>query len=286
MTEPKFGEAPVNTDFWYLKAGLYHQEDYKFDGYKKGLGLVLFRDNIKAVIFPIITIDVYCTNCKRETIFSPVKRDDDYLVIDDKSSLFVKNIEYAHFKCSRKQCKSNLFFIFDFKDGILTKIGQYPSIADIISPTIEKYGKVLEPDLIADWQRALGLKAHGIGAGSYVYLRKIIERMVMNAFGLALKSNKIDREKFKKSRYPQKIKMLSEFLPSYLIDNSIVYSILSKGVHELTEEECHEYFDVIHTSIEIICEEKLREFERAKKALAGKKSLQKVLKKIKGESKK
>ena len=74
--------------------------------------------------------------------------------------------------------------------------------------------------------------------------------------------------------------MLSEYLPTYLVSNAKVYSVLSRGVHELSEEECSDFFDVIHTSVEIICEEKLAKLERDKKAAIGAKALQKVLLRI------
>lgn len=278
MAKLSFGESPVEPSFWFLKAALYHSEDYKFDGCWKH-GFDALRTNILNVIFPNITIDVYCPTCKRETVFKSAERINDW--VNDKKEPVIKNlVQYTHFKCSRRQCHGDLFFVFKISDAVITKIGQFPSIADLISPEIKKYRAVLNSNLISDWQRAVGLKAHGIGAGSYVYLRRIIENMVNEAYQLAAKENNIDQEGYSKSRWPEKIKMLSEYLPSYLVKNAKVYSVLSKGVHELSEEECSDYFDVMHTSIEIICEEKLAELERNKKIDIGSKALQKVLQQI------
>ena len=278
MAKLAYGKSPVEPSFWFSEAGLYHSEDYKFDNCW-GHGFDTFRTNILSVIFPNITIDIYCPSCKRETVFKPAERQIDWF--NDNHEPVIKNlVQYAHFKCSRRHCNSNLFFVFQIADGVITKIGQYPSIADLISPEIKKSGAVLSSRLISDWQRAVGLRAHGIGAGSYVYLRRIIETMVNEASLLAIKEKKINQEDYSRSRWPEKIKMLSEYLPEYLVENSKVYSVLSKGVHELSEEECAEYFDVMHTSIEIICEEKLAKLERDKKAATGAKALQKVLQRI------
>ena len=161
-----------------------------------------------------------------------------------------------------------------------TKVDTADKAMEIAHSFIKKYSPVLDSKLIADWQRAIGLRAHGIGAGSYVYLRRIIENMVVNAAMLAIKNEDIDQDSYDRSRWPERIKMLSSYLPEYLVKNSKVYGVLSKGVHELTEEECADYFDVMHTSIEIICEEKLAELERSKKASLGSKALQKVLQKL------
>jgi hypothetical protein len=281
LADLKYGEIPVQPDFWFLKAGLYHTENYTFDKCMS-YGFINYRDNILSVIYPKITIDVYCLNCKRETVFLPVEREINWY--NSKDQKIVKyGVHYAHFKCSRNQCRSELYYVFHFLNGKLTKIGQYPSIADLLSPKIKKYSAVMDSELISDWQRAIGLRAHGIGAGSYVYLRRIIERMVLEASSLAISDGQIDQEIFNRSRWPEKIKMLKSYLPQYLVENSMVYGVLSKGVHELSEDECADYFDVMHTSIEIICDQKIADLERTKKATEGAKALQKVLHKLKSE---
>lgn len=277
MVKLEYGKSPVEPSFWFLKAALYHKEDYKFE-YTPRTGFSKLRENLLSVIFPNISIDVYCPSCKRETVFNPLKRENDW--IHENQNIIKEGINCAHFFCSRRQCGSGLFFVFHLDKGILTKIGQFPSIADLISPELKKYSAVLDSKLISDWQRAVGLRAHGIGAGSYVYLRRIIENMVNNASKIALKDGKIQEEEYSKSRWPEKIKMLSGYLPSYLVENAKVYSVLSIGVHELSEEDCSDYFPVINTAIEIICEEKLADLERNKKAKSGTKALQKVLEKI------
>ena len=278
MKELKYGQVPVEPSFWFLEAALYHHEDYSFPDCEER-GFRTLRSNLMAVIFPKITIDVYCPKCKRETVFNPVERKDDWLTLAGYPAIG-NGINYSHFRCSRAECNANLYYVFHLSDGVLTKIGQYPSIADLLSLEIKKYKPVLGSDLISDWQRAIGLRAHGIGAGSYVYLRRIIEKMVNDAAELAINEGEVDEEAYSRSRWPEKIKMLSKYLPEYLVRNAKVYGVLSKGVHELSEEECSDYFDVVHTSIEIICEEKLAELERKKKASAGEKALQKVLQQI------
>jgi len=53
------------------------------------------------------------------------------------------------------------------------------------------------------------------------------------------------------------------------VRNSQIYGILSKGVHELTEDECKHYFPAIKTGIIVILDQQLRiieEREALKKA--------------------
>ena len=271
----KFGENPVEPSFWFKEAPLYHREEYSFED-AHDVGFTTLRNNLMAIIFPKISIDSYCTSCKRETVFTPANRELDWTG-EDGRDVIRNGVQYAKFVCTRKTCSSWLFFVFLIESGSkVTKIGQYPSIADLVSPQIRKYLTVLDDGLISDWQRAVGLRAHGIGAGSYVYLRRIIESLVNLAATSALDNGELDGELYRDARWPERIKLLAMHLPDYLVENAQVYGVLSQGVHELTEDECNAYFEVLHTSIEIICEEKLADKIRVAKASAGATALENV----------
>ncbi len=261
-------QPPPRPNFWYTKAPLYHSEDYS-SGQQ-------IKHRLKKIFFPEITIDCYCPACNEPTVFQPVEpfdmRRERLKNLLDSS----KRIYYAHFKCGRNDCVQELYFIFHLKGGTVTKVGQYPSIGDLVKPSIQRYRKVLSKDQTTDWQRAVGLSAHGIGAGSFVYLRRVIEQLINGVFEKAKSESNIDTEKYKSSRWPEKIKILQDYLPDFLTENALIYSILSKGVHELSEKECSSYFDIMHTSIEIICDEQLLEFERQEKAKKGSAAIQKI----------
>ena len=55
--------------------------------------------------------------------------------------------------------------------------------------------------------------------------------------------------------------------PDVLKDNKPLYGVLSKGIHELSEEECLKYFSVVREIIELILDERefLRQQEEKKK---------------------
>ena len=272
----RFGETPVEPIFWFKKAALYHTEDYSFEG-AKDYGFDTLRQNLMAVIFPKISIDSYCTSCSRDTVFTPATREANWTNQTNGGDIIRNGVQFAKFVCTRKTCGSLLFFVFVIEHGSkVTKIGQYPSIADLVSPELRKYSTVLNDGLVSDWQRAVGLRAHGIGAGSYVYLRRIIESLVTSAADSAIANGELDPELYRDARWPKRIKLLATHLPDYLVDNAKVYSLLSQGVHELTEDECNAYFEVLHASIEIICEEKLADKMRVAKASAGAVALENV----------
>lgn len=181
------------------------------------------------------------------------------------------------FVCSRY----NTFFhflihieVYDSKK-IISKVGQYPSVADFHISQIHKYDKVLPKDKMREFTKAIGLAANGIGIGSFVYLRRIFEHLVSEAFEKAKSENdEFDADAFSKAKMNNKIQMLSGYLPDFLVENYSIYGILSKGIHELSEEDCKSYFSILRESIEMILDEKednrLKELKKdnIKKALS------------------
>lgn len=136
----------------------------------------------------------------------------------------------------------------------LTKIGQYPSIKDLNVEHIKSYQKLLK-QYKREYTTALGLYSAGVGIGSFVYLRRIIEFLLETAFSKAEKDRKITKEKYKKERVNERIKLLKDYLPPFMVENTIIYGVLSKGIHELSEEECKDMFPILKNCIELILDE-------------------------------
>lgn len=59
--------------------------------------------------------------------------------------------------------------------------------------------------------------------------------------------------------------------------------MLSKGLHELTEQECLEHFDALRICIEIILDERVESKQKAAKQEQAKLALQTVIKKVTGD---
>lgn len=163
----------------------------------------------------------------------------------------------------------------------MKKIGQYPSVADLSLPKLKEYRKVMAKEDEKELKRAIGLFASGIGVGSFVYLRRIFERIILNASQKAIEEGKIKEEEFGKAHVDEKIKMLAEYLPKSLVNNPVFYGIISKGIHELSEEDCLEFFPVMQSFIMMILRqwEKIRRDEEEEKKLAA--SLSNIAAKVK-----
>jgi hypothetical protein len=137
-----------------------------------------------------------------------------------------------------------------------------PSLADLQEPLNRNAATVLGEQGRREFNRAVGLFAHDIGIGAFVYLRRIFENLINAAANEAIKQGQIKAEDFYGSRMDEKIVMLRADLPQFLVDNREWYGIVSKGIHELTEEECKEYFPVVRNGIEIILAQKAETLER------------------------
>lgn len=215
------------------------------------------------------SIDLYCTACKGHSIFKPSNK-------GQLPSKWVSGYAFAegelpfgsiHFSCTRDETHIFEIQIAHIGESII-KIGQFPSKADIENPEWNKYSKIIPSTYLSDIKKAIGLSAHGIGAGSFVYLRRVMEYLINEAYKKALSNPEFDNEKYHKSRIVEKIIQLKDYLPKILVDNKEAYSILSKGVHELEESECLENFDLLKTTIELILDEILNDKNREERELA------------------
>jgi hypothetical protein len=139
------------------------------------------------------------------------------------------------------------------------KVGQYPSLADIaIDENRQKYRSVLRGDNWSELYKAVGLAAHGEGIGSFVYLRRVFERLILSRFDEFKQEEGWDDEDFAQLRMDQKVALLKNHLPSYLVESKKIYSVFSLGIHELDNETCLHFFDIGKRSIIIILEDDLK----------------------------
>lgn len=151
----------------------------------------------------------------------------------------------------------------------MSKIGQLPAPADIAIAEARKYSKELDSEYFREFNRAIGLASHNVGIGSFVYLRRIIEKLVVQAGQENLEAEAL--ADFAVQKFRDKIQTVKQWLPDFLTGNKHLYSILNKGIHELEEEECLAAFEPCKTAIEIILDQHIAKSEAEKKrdAVAG-----------------
>ena len=247
------------------------------------------EDNIADLIELLkgnVKISAYCKECKQERVFRMKPIEHYFMTGPERNERIgcvslgekVESLQNMIFSTEAKQKKSpaeewkwinwqianttrlmkleyicsmdenhHLDYIVLTTNNSMMKIGQYPSIADMTFPELDAYKHVISKQDRKELGTALGLFASGVGAGSYVYLRRILERLIYQAKATA--GDKVDDEEFEQARVAERIKMLQGCLPEILIKNTTIYGILSKGIHELSEEECRKYFPVMKECI-------------------------------------
>lgn len=268
--EDNSNALPNISDF-YLNVPLY--KSFTFDEHQGNALLELhdFKGHI----------DCYCISCKQPSVFQT----DNYVMYTDQGNypprlVDKNNYIFKHkFSCSRNE-EHQLFFFFLIHNKTITKIGQYPSLADLATVDILKYRGILNNDLWREFSKAVGLTSHGIGIGAFVYLRRIFEHLVEEAHQKQITSNGWDEDLYKKSRMDERISLLKHSLPDFLVKNKSVYSILSKGIHELKEDECLDVFPIIKLGIELILDEKLEQLQREKKIKLASKEISELNRKL------
>lgn len=207
-------------------------------------------------------LDTYCVLCGKKSTFSTYRRNYIGNVYNNNNSPFIG----VFLRCTRED--SHLYMMtFEDLGGKFRKIGQTPSTKDILGEDIKKYKKVLKDDF-KNFNQAIGLFSHGVGAGSFVYLRRIFENLIHEKFEIAKYDGQIDVDTFIKVKMDEKIKMLSKYLPEILVEHRKIYSIMSLGIHELDDEKCLEYFPPLKLAIELILDEKLAEIEKENKLIS------------------
>lgn len=276
-----------------LGTPLYAQVAYERDEVWDVLGLFYFDG----------TYDSYCIKCRRESTFQ--------VQAPERPPQFVRNyyLEEQHKKhdtkpelprleagvylvnarCTRVEShKHNFVFHIDFEverreskppliHRFLQKIGQQPSFGDLHMAQVKKYTHVLTKEQLGELTRAIGLASHDVGVGAYVYLRRIFEALVEQAHQVAIHEAGWDERAFQRSRMSEKIEQLKLQLPPFLVEHPGMYSLLSKGLHELTEAECLKNFETLRLGIELILDEKLDRRERERKVTQARAAVQRAI---------
>lgn len=245
-------------------------------------------------IFKLETIDSFCVKCNKNTTFVSKSNSSDFIssleedytannlrheykncLIEElnRQSIFVRK-----FYCpSQKDDSSHEHtFIFKIIENIIIKIGQFPSLADLSRKQIDEY-KTLNKEIQSEFNTAIGLASHGLGIAPFVYLRRIIENHILmpKIEELKLAKKVTDKQVFD-ADFKGKIDLVKERIPEFLVKNKKVYSVLSKGIHSLKEEECKNIFPILRSAIEIMLDEYIEKEKKEKK----KKLISEQLKKI------
>jgi len=216
-------------------------------------------------------VDAYCPKCRCKSVFrikGPTYSSDREKAAAELPKYGVIVVTAS---CQRDStvlvghsCREEMYVCFRRSDDKIIKIGQFPSRAALDFGTLDAAFGELDDEFREELGRAIGLRAHGIGIGSFVYLRRIFEELLEQAHLQARTEPGWSEDTYTKARVAERITLLQRYLPPRLVQAVSLYGILSKGIHELTEAECLDLFDPVMQAIHYILSERRekKEFEK------------------------
>lgn len=211
----------------------------------------------------ILRVDGYCPYCHRDSTFSVRGQQiPNGIPWDSIETRFAH--DQMSITCVRDD-SHRIDFYFRIRNLTVEKIGQHPSLATIANDEVAPYRKEMEDTDASEFHKAIGLAAHGVGVGSFVYLRRVFERLIYRRFEEFKGAEGWEDKDFYAVRMEDKVALLKDHLPAFLVENRKVYSILSIGIHDLDEKACLTYFEVMKQAIIIILEDDKKTREEIKR---------------------
>ena len=153
-------------------------------------------------------------------------------------------IEYT-LKCTMKSYhyyKVFLHYVLNKGSLILNKIGQIPSTRDLKRSYFDDYKGVLSKyDSTDDYRNYEKCIDNDLLVGACTYLRRILERIVARKLENISPENKANIKNFK-----DKIKLVSDQFDNEIRDVLLEsYRLLCRGVHELSNKEIDEFYELL-----------------------------------------
>ena len=201
-------------------------------------------------------IEVECPVCKGKRFFEKTNTESSYSSTDGYS---LETILYTCKNCSHSQ----KIFTLKYKQlepekgaevipGLIIKLGEYPPFGDSIpAKVITLVGK--ERDFFLKGRRC---ENQSLGIGAYAYYRRIVEnqkdKLIDEIIKVCKKLGKQeslieDLEKAKnETQFSKAVDSIKEELPTSLYIEGqnplkLLHKAVSKGIHNMTDEECLQY---------------------------------------------
>lgn len=234
-------------------------------------------DHIQLQLPGEVKVDMHCVKCGRDATFS--NEPPSFTNLDASQSPIGDGL--FRFRCTRENAHTVVFAV-NIKwaaddTSTYTKFGQTPSFVELQEHRVKKYRPYLSSEKYSELLKGIGLASHDVGIGAFVYLRRVIEYLIEIAHQSASDGAGWDDEAYQKCRVLDKIEMIGQdFLPKFLVENKHLYSVLSVGVHELTEAQCNSNFDAVLNAVELILEQEKAMKDRLKKEQEARALLQKA----------
>ena len=229
--------------------------------------------NYKFFPYDDLRVEGYCNKCKCKRIFSFENSNHAHIAfgigehqntVEDE----LRNIDYFTLR-AQGDCKHKMLIVFwKINETTIMKVGQVPSIYDMDENINNKvFLKMLGDEYEGYYKSACSLYSFNTCIGALIYLRRIFEKLLIDTFNENISNLKITWEEFKGKKMEEKVKCLKQYLPNIVSSQGFntIYTKLSDGIHNLSEEECQVIFPVLKDGIEEILIGKIETIEKQKR---------------------
>lgn len=277
---------------WLLTAGLYKPRSFSIS---EGMRLA------GSISGSTIKLDCYCPGCQKPSTFtfintsrlpSPVPPSLGSTGSVRTPAMHLENylpgvIQSMSFTCARNAQHKLLFYVdarvISADEFRVEKIGQKPSQFDLVAADFERYEDLLSKNDQRELKSAAICHSAGYHVAAFTYLRRVFERRLEVAHEQASKDAGWDEAAYDgKQTMADRIDVLSGHLPRFLVENRVLYNILSEGIHKLTEQQCADGYDPVRLGILLILDEEIERQRREARTTEAAKSLQRLQQKIQG----
>ena len=266
-------KSKVNNDFG--KANSFIKEEFVLFPLYKQIELDPSLPSCDVLPYNDFRLELFCPECQKRRIYnfsnSSLVRITHFSA-DNKLCNTISEVldsnNYLSIK-AKSDCNHNLLIVMKkISNNRMEKIGQYPSIYDLNEEINNKtFLKQLDKEYKNYYKTACSLFSFNTCIGALTYLRRIFEKLLLDTYGENKESLDITLEDFKKLRMEDKVKSLKKHLPSIMFEQGFnkVYSKISDGIHNLSEEECSSIFLILKDAIEEILIEKMEKNDKIKR---------------------
>lgn len=230
--------------------------------------------NYKFFPYNSLKLELYCNECKKRRIYSFMNSRNAFINMAPGVSTIssikdeLKKIDFFRL-IAQADCGHHL--VVDFRvidNNYIEKIGQYPSIYDMNEEiNNNQFLKLLDKEYVSYYKTACSLYSFNSCIGALTYLRRIFEQLLIDIFNDNKNKITIAFDEYKKMKMREKISKVKSYLPQIMQEQGFntIYTKISDGIHNLTEEECSNIFPILKDGIEEILINRLEEKDKEKR---------------------
>jgi hypothetical protein len=221
---------------------------------------------VKSILTYAGTVDMYCPACaKMSTFKGDISTETENISQSEKfaangfnvsSSFWLHTIFSKQLICTRSGHAATFYFHID--DGKLFKVGQYPSLANIVFGVALRYLPVLGEENIKALNQAVTLATNGAGLGALVYLKRVLSYLL----DLTAQQANVDEKKYQDLDVTAKVLLMENYLPITFKQHIEVFSLFNKSDAVLSDEACLKATGALTAMIVMLADEKLADLVR------------------------